>query len=251
MAENSLWAREINGDDDEDEALRIAIAMSLGEEVPGKKQASNESQAIDLTQEDDIETASEPSNPASPVPHTRPTENKQPVAQPTAPTSGLAMLGLDRKKMEEERLARLGKRKAPDGNAHDDLARPSQRLKTDSAPAAQLSRTPGGAYPATKAGPSATRPSDGKETESKLPFPQGVVKKTWCAGQPRLGDDIKVEEVLQKDELELAVISSFQWDPDFLISKIDLSKTRICLIAYAPEEAEVGSLLSTLNPAGS
>lgn len=58
MAEHSLWARELNGEADEDEALRIAIAMSLGEN-------GSQSHTIDLTQEDDVETASEASNESS------------------------------------------------------------------------------------------------------------------------------------------------------------------------------------------
>jgi hypothetical protein len=33
-------------------------------------------------------------------------------------------------------------------------------------------------------------------------------------GCPRQGDDIKIEEVLQKNDLELAVLSAFQVDPD-------------------------------------
>lgn len=268
MAENSLWAREINGDDDEEEALRIAIAMSLGEEVPErqkpKSKPAKDQRPIDLTQ-DDIETASE----ASPEPESvaarggsRPPAREEattadPTAPPPPPAGGMAMLGLDRKKMEEERLARLGKRKAADelGSGQDSTRRPTQRLKTDHAlpvdmphllPKSNMTSAPSSSRPLpnTKltSAPSASHPaSNDKKTavSSKLPFPKGVVKKTWCHGQPRLGDDIKIEEVLQKDRLELAVISSFQWDPDFLVSKIDLSKTRICLIAYAPDEAEV------------
>ncbi|KAL1844048.1 hypothetical protein VTJ49DRAFT_5799 [Mycothermus thermophilus] len=67
-------------------------------------------------------------------------------------------------------------------------------------------------------------------------FPRGVVKKTWVSGQPRRGDDIKIEEVLQKDQLQLAVLSSYVWDEEWLLSKIDISRTKLMLVAYAADE---------------
>ncbi len=65
------------------------------------------------------------------------------------------------------------------------------------------------------------------------------MKKTWVYGQARLGDDIKIEEVLQKTQLELAVLSSFQWDEDWLMSKVDITRTKLILVAFAADEAQV------------
>jgi hypothetical protein len=73
----------------------------------------------------------------------------------------------------------------------------------------------------------------------RLTFPRGVVKKTWAFGQPRQGDDIKIEEVLQKHQLELAVLSSYQWDEEWLLSKIDLARTKLILVAFAVDDAQV------------
>jgi hypothetical protein len=258
MAENSLWARELNGEADEDEALRVAIAMSLGEEFPEPEgprptmESQSQPHTIDLTQGVDVETASEASDVGSTVP---PTENRQSpsqaVAKPTASTttaSGIGLLGLDRRQMEEERLARLGKRKAGDGAPTDAGlgGRPSQRMKTESGPPTQSFRMSDDAAAQEINQHRGTRPDESRKPN--LPFPQGVVKKTWCAGQPRLGNDIKIEEVLQKDQLELAVISSFQWDPDFLLRKIDLSRTKICLISHSPDPAEQDAIRASLPP---
>jgi len=41
-----------------------------------------------------------------------------------------------------------------------------------------------------------------------LEYPRGAVKKTWAFGYPR-ENDIKIEEVLQKDKLKVAVLSAF------------------------------------------
>lgn len=76
---------------------------------------------------------------------------------------------------------------------------------------------------------------------SRLRFPKGAVKRTRVKGCARGADDITIEEILDKDELELAVMSSFQWDEEWLLSKIDLAHTKLLLVAFANDEAEVGN----------
>ena len=83
---------------------------------------------------------------------------------------------------------------------------------------------------------------DGTKPSAQLVYPRGVVKKTWVKGWPRTGNDIKIEEVLQKDQLELAVLSSFQWEEDWLMSKVDLKISKLILVAYAADEATVSYL---------
>lgn len=79
------------------------------------------------------------------------------------------------------------------------------------------------------------------------------MKKTWAFLNERKGDDIKIEEVLQKSDLELAVLSSFMWDMDWLFSKLDIRRTRFILIMQAKEEATVSvwnmNILSSLPSA--
>ena len=109
--------------------------------------------------------------------------------------------------MEAERLARNAKRKAPD-SAQEGQNR-SQRAKTGpagSSPPGQAQEAQG----ATVSGLS-TRSLPGGlagHDQAGLRFPRGVVKRTWANGFPGTADDISIEEVLQKADLELAVISS-------------------------------------------
>ncbi|KAI0458339.1 tyrosyl-DNA phosphodiesterase-domain-containing protein [Xylaria acuta] len=223
-------------DGDEEAAIRYAIALSLQDHntpVPpstGQKPIELDS---DGNEDDDLENG--PRGPPTPKKSThllpgdvvkaasatsRPLLLPQATSQGVQP-SGVAGLGLDRKKMEEERLARAAKRKAP----HDDEITESrlQRTKTNIQPdSAPLSRT---AQASTNAQP------------PLLPYPKGTVKKTWVTGYPRQ-DDIRIEEILQKEQLELAVLSSFQWDDEWLLSKIDIKKTKMVCIAFASSEAQ-------------
>jgi hypothetical protein len=73
---------------------------------------------------------------------------------------------------------------------------------------------------------------------SGIQYPDGVVKKTWVLGCERQGDDIKIEEVLQKNDLELAVLSAFQLDADWVMSKLD-GKTKVVWVLQAKDEAQV------------
>ncbi|KAK3692774.1 tyrosyl-DNA phosphodiesterase-domain-containing protein [Podospora appendiculata] len=258
MAEDR--AAEMNGGDDEDEAIRMAIAMSLGEDVHPRPTSQGRGEAIDLTQDDDetaseaecvLEAAPKPSAPAQQDGSETASDNDDgpvtaPVAKPPPPppsSGGLSAFGIDRKKMEEERLARRNalKRKAslelePSG---DDV-RLLQRQKIYALPASQVRATAKSLQPSQNDN-GISRPAQstaGSAAASSLPFPKGAVKKTWAAGQPRLGDDIKIEEVLQKDRLELAIISSFQWDDEWMMSKLDIRRTKVILVAFATGEAQ-------------
>ena len=248
MADNMNWAADINGDEDDDEALRIAIAMSLGRD-PGEREErpSAKARVVDLTQDsddgsttdsgDDIVEVGGGAGPSKPVANS----NNPSAPPPPAETSTLSAWGLDRRKMEEERLARLSKRKA--AQLEEDVQpppRPSQRPKTEYAAPLMKEQNEQPAKP-TAAPPSssAATASSSIPRSAPLPFPQGVVKKTWAYGQPRQGDDIKIEEVLQKQQLQLAVLSSFQWDEEWLLAKVDLARTKLILVAFATDEAQV------------
>lgn len=68
-----------------------------------------------------------------------------------------------------------------------------------------------------------------------LQYPHGVVKKTWVAGHARAGDDIKLEEVLQAEDLDVALLSSFQWDLQWVLSKLR-PETQVGLVMQAKDE---------------
>ncbi|KAL7806460.1 phospholipase D/nuclease [Trichoderma gracile] len=148
---------------------------------------------------------------------------------------------LDRRAMEQERLERLAKRKgSSDANKEDDIDSdgdvveipPPKRQATASTLAAK----------STESKPTASiqRPASASLAvpQSSLPYPNGTVKRTWARGCARTGDDITVEEVFQKDHLELALLSSFQWDEEWMLSKLDISRTKLLLLAFAKDEAQ-------------
>ncbi|KAG6365302.1 hypothetical protein INS49_006911 [Diaporthe citri] len=157
------------------------------------------------------------------------------AATHSSSAGGLAMgmLGIDRKKMEEERLARLKKRKAGPTNLNN-----HDKREPELPPAQRPRLTSGmGSLPGHSTG------SPGKGvSEAGLPYPLGIVRRTWAPGNVRRDDSITIGEVLQRDTLELAVLSSFQWDEEWLLSKLNLGKTKVLLVAYAADEETKASM---------
>lgn len=185
----------------DDEDMRRAIALSLGQPDPGK---GTQSKAIDIdsgNEKDERANGNEPAPVAQKHSKSPPTDLGGSDAQP----SSLGILGLDRKRMEEERLARKRKAASPSPP-------PSSRQKT-------------------------ARTFSTASIKPTLQYPHGAVRKTWAFRHPREGNDIKLEEVLQKDSLQLAVLSSFQWDTDWLFRKLDMTKTKVTLVMQAKEES--------------
>ncbi|KAL4967337.1 uncharacterized protein BDV14DRAFT_30573 [Aspergillus stella-maris] len=202
-SEVSREASVIDVGDEDDEDLKAAIALSL--QVSGGQ--------IDGTQ---------------PGPTSAPTSEQ--IVEPQAKeeskptTTGAGFQGLDRKKMEEERLARHAKRKAEESPAtkQRELKQPRAEHQQN-ASSFQAASVPALSTPSSK-------PS--------IQFPDGTVKKTFASGHRRSGDDIKIEEVLQSGDLELGVLSSFMWDIDWLFGKVDLTKNRLLLVMQAETEAK-------------
>ncbi|KAF3770305.1 hypothetical protein M406DRAFT_33689 [Cryphonectria parasitica EP155] len=216
----SNLASEVNGVEDEDAALRRAIAMSLGQDVSDDEPASP-SRTNGLGNSQTQVTTSAPTD-----------DNTSALQQPA--TSSMAALGLDRKKMEEERLARLRKRKADD--ALPDRSNTDGEIERERA---TRRRTGLDLNPKPE--------SSSQDASAGLKYPKGAVLKTWARGVPREGD-IKIEEVFQKDDLQLAVLSSFQWDEDWLMSKLNLRQTKVLLIAYAKDEEQKNEMRQNTPP---
>ncbi|KAJ5248927.1 hypothetical protein N7468_000378 [Penicillium chermesinum] len=186
-------------DDDSDGDLKKAIAMSI-------EQPDEESKPSTVT-----------------VTHEKP----QPMG-----ISGLGLL--DRQKMEEERLARLSKRKAeksmsPPGRGGSKALKFARQLDADSPDPSSAETTTTASLGYRDNFPSA-RPG--------VQFPHGIVKKTCLAKTPRVGDDITIEEVIQRSQLKFALLSSFLWDTDWLFSKIDMDSTKLMLVMSAKTEEE-------------
>ncbi|KAI9786918.1 MAG: hypothetical protein M1839_005149 [Geoglossum umbratile] len=144
---------------------------------------------------------------------------------------------MDRKVMEEERLAR--KRKAPVSPPPTRSVKAAKEVVSlDVDLSLGSGRHPSAAGSGTKlAFPHQTHTIQRTPTPKGLgvQYPRGIVKKTWAQGYQRDGD-IKLEEVLQKDDLKTAVLSAFQWDMYWLFSKLDMGKTNLLLVMQAKDE---------------
>lgn len=256
MASNR--AVDLNGGEDEDEAVRRAIAMSLGEEVPpnensggpshqdtseptAKAHDTSVSQAAPREKDDDqddLRRAIAMSLGEDPLAARGLDREKLEEERSARPT----VLGLDRKKMEEERLARLRKRKAAEDHfpsGANEIGPPSRRPRLMNSMSEQppiiaqvrpQQQAPG-QQPTAFGG-------QGASASAVLRYPAGAVLRTWARGVPR-GGDIKIEEVFQKDDLELALLSSYQWDEEWFMGKLDMRKTKVLLVAYAASEEGV------------
>lgn len=150
-----------SGDDDDDEDLKRAIALSLQE-------GSNNDEAQLL-------------NKAATTPAPR--------------AIATSSMGMDRKAMEQERLARLNKRKR-----EPSPERPSKQTTKATA-------------------------TSGSPPEPALQYPTGAIKRTFASKYPRT-DDITIDEVLEAPKVHIAVISSFMWDSEWLFKKLDPRKVK-------------------------
>ncbi|RMX86066.1 hypothetical protein D0868_15228 [Hortaea werneckii] len=237
--------------DSEDEDVKKAIALSL--------ESSNATQDALPTQET-VQT----------------TSTKEEAAVPSTSATGLA--GLDRRAMEQERLARQKARTA--GLKRERSISPRELSDARKAPKVeettfdlpsgarlnflstaineqQTSRKSASANLATdrhRTLPTAIKIEEEKDAikqenpspsqpalPGSLPYPHGVVKKTWAFGHPR-HNDIKLEEVLEPQTLRTAVLSAFQWDTDWVLSKLKTplqgGKTKCVFVMQAKQESE-------------
>ena len=196
---------------DNDEDLKRAIAMSLQDQANGPALTLKDAIELDSETEDEDEAVHTEDKPQPDVPPMTTKSSQHDVDSATGrqagnfagskgckPTSSLSFLGIDRKKMEQERLAR--KRKTS-------VSPPPPRKMAKPSPSPSIRTSEPQLGSSKSLGP--------------LVFPRGTVKKTWAFGYPRTGDDIKLEEVLQKQDLNLAVFSSFQWDVEWLLAKLN------------------------------
>jgi hypothetical protein len=236
--DNDLANEAAEGDDSFDEDMRRAIALSMQE----------------LNQDDEVTRSQAPAKLMAQKSTEKPTEN---------PEQPLGVLGMNRKQMEQERLARQAKRKAGesvsvtmdiDNNQADKSASslhgpPAKVRKTNPVRASESGDSSPFSRSSSRAVPSQdicdrldANHDDCKVNPVARPlaqFPLGAVKKTSIGNAPRSNDDITIEEVLQRGDLELAVLSSFLWDMEWLFTKMDTVNTRFILVMHAKEEITV------------
>jgi hypothetical protein len=180
--------------------MRRAIALSLGGDG-----ASDEA-SVPSSSANTLPSSSQNSLYASKLPQSSIASQEQVATSSQSSTSSRpgGLLGFDRKAMEQERLARLGKRKhsaSPERPSKVATRTPNVTTTLDS------SNTAGVSIP------------------SGLQYPRGAIKRTWAYKYPRT-NDIKIEEVFQASTLNIAVLSAFLPDDRWIYSKIDPNKIK-------------------------
>ncbi|RUS23991.1 hypothetical protein BC938DRAFT_474297 [Jimgerdemannia flammicorona] len=179
----------------EQEDLELAIAMSLGQDPPAPT-----------------------SKPPDPAPQSPP--------PPPQPNNAAGFL-VTRKVLEQERLARLEKRKAgnePGDGLSESLSSKRQRTyleQPDTRPIAQTHQT-------------ITVPADSEKPGSK----QSSATPRYLQGALRLthvenfrGNYVKFADLIDKDHLEKATLSAYVVDPDWLFTQLPADKN-VCLIMH-------------------
>lgn len=232
-------------DDEYDEELKQAIALSLQDqqasedksqlasELVGQEKENPKSrvmnkkwtEVIDLEHVDSHESTEE--------------EKSKRTSSDNSSTEKAQLqsfLGLNRKVMEQERLERLSrKRKA---SISPPPVRKNIKVSNDTdSPSCSKPFSIDIHQMQMSSAPKAISQTSTKSNPSVDPlFLNGVVKKTSALGHDR-HDDIKIEEVLQSNDLTLAILSSFQWDVEWLLRKLNTRTTQMIFVMQAKDES--------------
>ncbi|KZF21292.1 phospholipase D/nuclease [Xylona heveae TC161] len=251
----------------EDDDLNIAIAMSLQDQENSSSANPNKQKDFrprsppkeNKSKQTSSATYEKQLSPTQPQPHE---EAQNQRVSPTLIKPACGIPGLDRKKDEAARLERLARKrkhlepspqpehsdrgKRSKSDRHDDAAQvidltadsPIRQQKGVNKVQSNLTENPSNRSrhshrPAeTESLPKTTNVPD----KTTLEYPRGVVKRTWAFRYERK-DDIKIEEVLRKADLNIAVLSSFQWDMEWIVNKLDQTRTKMIFVMQAKEEA--------------
>lgn len=209
--------------DSEDGDIKRAIFLSL--------QASNDMP----TSTSSAEPGNLPGIPAQREGNSALNKPAVPALVPAASASGI--LGLDRRAMEQERLARQALKRRADGDTSGISPPPTKREARSHIPKPPTATT---AAPRPRS-PRPTMPTSALSTKStpKTPtlYPRGIVLRTASSAHPRDPDTITMAELLHASSLRLAVLSAFQWDADWLLTHLPNASTKLILVLSAKDAA--------------
>lgn len=258
MASDPYVVPDSDNDDDPDLALAIKLSLQQGPQpqtgsrslprqriYPSLSVMGESSNSAAAKRKADLIVISDTESDEDTAP---PSKKSQKIAardddQPDIPGVSSSLLGLDRGQMERERLARLSI-KSPVSvplDARDKL----RGIVPLAAQRNDKELVSAGSFGKMSAATNIAAP---RASHHALEFPDGVVKKTWVFNVDRDGTDVKFEEVLRKETLIGAVLSAFQWDHEWLWTKIPDGKLqRFVLVMQAKGEAEKEAILEVLG----
>lgn len=235
---------ESETEDEEDEELKRAIGLSM-QGTSGDDVDIASSKAVEMSRRDEKDHKQTKPVGRKSEKEPSPEQKTEQRLQNQKPSQSMGILGLDRKKMEEERLARLAKRKPEEPVSTDQ--RESKQLRKESPKATAPSSASQTGNNQNGSNKQQSNNTNQPTTRPSVQFPSGVVKKTWHRNSPRKGDDIKIEEVFQAENLQLAVLSSFMWDMEWLFTKLNTRSSRFLLTMQAKEESTVCQILAFID----
>ncbi|BFZ62366.1 hypothetical protein YB2330_003460 [Saitoella coloradoensis] len=238
MAGESSCPILISDSDSEDQDIKRAIAMSLQvQDTAPQLQA-----VVDLSRTDwDTAAPTDDVRKVSPV-----GKSVEVTVQEVTSKTDPGLAGLDRAAMERERLGR--QRRRQDKLDGESTHRVTVDLGNISTEPRQASTTLGTSGSSTKRPLEPETMEDGERkrpktsttpahvaapTNSGVQFLNPTVKLTWVYNFPRTPQQIKIEEVLQKDTLQHAILSAFQWDVIWVLTKLKIPQTSLVLVQHA------------------
>ena len=208
-------------ENEDDEDLKLAIAMSLQQ------------------QEQDKSTSKSRNDHSSPVTEKvpqAPESKNENLEQPS--TSGF--VGLDRKAMEAERLARLKRKREPeDASAPATLREPRispPPLRRNVEPSTTAKSEKHTVTVSAKPPMAAAKESSATQAPSSSTtrtYPKGKVLKTYCPGYPT-DDTISFADLIAPaSQLQSCLLSSFIWEYDWLFPHFSTKTTNFLLVMHA------------------
>lgn len=226
-------------EDSDDEQLRQALELSVQDQASSYPPLQPE--IISIESDNDLSSVQ-----ASPMLQSQTILSSKEISQ-TTPVESLLhnFLGLDRRAMEQERLARKRRAEGMPLYARESAiharSAPAQIQDTGERAEKRIPQSPQETKPLhTYTLQTVSKPSKAPNKSGPI-FLDGAVKKTWALLRER-ADDIKIEEVLQSDDLKLAVLSAFQWDVPWLIGKLK-ETTQVIFVMQAKGHALKGRYL--------
>jgi Tyrosyl-DNA phosphodiesterase/Ubiquitin interaction motif len=179
---------------------------------------------IDLTQESDsededlkraialsLEEANINHSPAKPV------ENE--AVEPVKSSGGI--MGIDRKQMEQERLARLKRKRG------EEAISPPPLRRTKPPPVSKAVK------PSMTESSAPTTTSASTFGKSTLEFPNGKILRTWVSSHPDSQRSITFQQLIDAPNLQSALMNSFIFDFDWLFPHFRTHHTKFLLVLHA------------------